>query len=82
MKIDPCEEIDIFVNYVSEKGRVSLEKLKKVLNLDERVKVGGLNSNQFGVAKPNQGKPNIPKDNQEYISRFLKELLVIFTNKG
>lgn len=64
--IDPCEELDIFVRFISHNGRVSLEELKKVFGNSENPlqNFNNFNANSMGV-KTNYQKAKILNNNEK-----------------
>lgn len=66
--LDPCEELNIFIKYVSQNGKVSLEELKKIFEVNERQK-GQFTANSLGV-KTNYKSSKIMNNNEK---RIVKE---------
>lgn len=78
--IDPCDELEMFVKHVSQNGRVSLDELKKIFNLNEKsAGFGNIDANSMGV-KTNYQKAKVLNNNEKkLLMDGMKELWNTFS---
>ena len=72
--LEPCDEIDIFVKYVSQNGKVSLEELKRIFQIEEKGGFEGLKMQSLGV-KGNYTKAKVLTENErKFLNDAIEEL--------
>lgn len=76
MELDPCDEIDVFIKYVSQNGRISLSELKKIFGLDEKKRQGfeGIQMQSIGVKSNYQKAKVLNEKERKFLNDGVEEL--------
>ena len=77
--LDPCEEIDIFIKYASQNGKISIEELKRIFGYEDKFnKQNGFDALGLGVKTTYQASKIISTNDKKMLLESMKELFRAF----
>ena len=73
--LDPCEEMDAFVRFMSKNGKVSLDELKKIFDFDEKAGESlKINAASMGVKTTYQSSKVLNNNDKKTVGEGIREL--------